>query len=74
MCPHPTPVATKSHLVVLSLPVAIITSCWSSVYPCSYHNTLLVLSGSLWSKSPQLWSSAYLCSKQSSQVVLGLPL
>ena len=44
MCPHPTPVATKSLLCgPQPTHVASTASCWSSAYPCSYHNTLLVL-------------------------------
>ena len=37
--------------------LATTASCWSSAYPCSYHKTLLVLSGSVKPKSPLLWSS-----------------
>ena len=70
--PQPSPVATITLLCVLILPqwpqksllcgsqpshVATTASCWSSAYPCSYHNFLLVLSGSVKPKSPLLWSS-----------------
>ena len=37
--------------------VATTASCWSSAYPCSYHNFPLVRSGSVKPKSPLLWSS-----------------
>ena len=49
------------------------TSCLSSAYQYSYHNTLLVLSRPLYPKSLFLWSSAYPCSQQRSQVVLSIP-
>ena len=58
MCPHPTSVASK---ILLCGPqpkhVATTASCWSSAYPCSYHNTLLVLSGSVKPERPLLWPS-----------------
>ena len=58
MCPHPTSVATKKLLCgPQPTHVATTTSCWSSAYPCSYHNFLLVLSGSVKPKIPLLWSS-----------------
>ena len=58
--PPPTNVATKA-------------SRWSSAYPCSYNNTMLVLSGFIMPKSPLLWSSAYPCRQQRGLVVLSLP-
>ena len=58
MCP-PLPQWPQKSLLCGPQPthVATTASCWSSVYPCNYDNTLLVLSTSVKPNSPLLWSS-----------------